>query len=116
MIVQKMKLTELINKGDLKIVNKLFEPDTEVSGGYASDLLSDVIANTKKGNVWITMQTHLNIIAVASLKELSAIIIVMDKNIQDDALEKATEEKITILKTDLTAFQISGKIYEYGIR
>ena len=62
------------------------------------------------------MQTHLNILAVANLKELSAIIIVMGKDIQEDTKIKAEEEKITILKTDLTAFQISGKIYELGVR
>ncbi len=111
-----MKLKELINKCGLQIVNNLYEPDREVSGGYTSDLLSDVIANSKKDNVWITMQTHLNILAVANLKELSAIIIVMEKDIQEDAKVKADEEKITILKTDLTAFQISGKIYELGVR
>lgn len=111
-----MNLTELIEKCDLKVVNSIFEPEAEITGGYSGDLLSDVIANAKKSNIWITMQTHLNIIAVASLKELSAIIIVMDKDIQNDALGKATEEKITILKTDMTAFQISGKMYEYGIR
>jgi hypothetical protein len=111
-----MNLIELVNKCGLKVVNELYQPDIDISGGYTSDLLSDVIANTKKDNIWITMQTHLNIIAVASLKELSAIIIVMDKDIQKDAKEKADEEKITILKTDLTAFQISGKMYELGIR
>jgi len=111
-----MKLEELINKCGLQIANKLYEPEREVSGGYTSDLLSDVIANSKKDNVWITMQTHLNILAVANLKELSAIIIVMGKDIQEDTKIKAEEEKITILKTDLTAFQISGKIYELGVR
>ena len=111
-----MKLAELINKCGMQIVNKMYEPEREVSGGYTSDLLSDVIANSKKDNVWITMQTHLNILAVANLKELSAIIIVMGKDIQEDTKIKAEEEKITILKTDLTAFQISGKIYELGVR
>jgi hypothetical protein len=111
-----MNLTELIEKCDLKVVNSIFEPEAEITGGYSGDLLSDVIANTKKDNIWITMQTHLNIIAVASLKELTAIIIVMDREIQDDAKVKAEEEKITILKTKLTAFQISGKIYELGFR
>jgi len=111
-----MTIKNLISNTGLKILTELYEPEREVSGGYTSDLLSDVIANSKKDNVWITMQTHLNIIAVANLKELAAIIIVMDREIQKDALEKAKEEKIAILQTGLTAFQISGKIYEFGIR
>lgn len=111
-----MKIKELIEKCELQVVNEMFEPEKEVSGGYTSDLLSDVIANSKKDNVWITMQTHLNIVAVASLKELTAIIIVMNREIDKDALEKAREEKILVLSTNLTAFQISGKIFESGIK
>jgi hypothetical protein len=111
-----LKIKELIEKCELQVVNEMFEPEKEVSGGYTSDLLSDVIANSKKDNVWITMQTHLNIVAVASLKELTAIIIVMNREIDKDALEKAREEKILVLSTNLTAFQISGKIFESGIK
>jgi hypothetical protein len=111
-----LKIKELINTCELEVLTELFEPEREVSGGYTSDLLSDVIANTEKDNIWITMQTHLNIIAVASLKELTAIIIVMNREVDKDAIEKAKEEKITILRTNLTAFQISGKIFESGIK
>lgn len=111
-----MKIKEIIEKFGLKIFNEVFEPDREVSGGYTGDLLSDVIANSKKDNIWITMQTHINIIAVASLKELTAIIIVMGREVDKDAVEKANEEKITVLGTDLTAYRMSGKIFESGIK
>jgi hypothetical protein len=111
-----MKIKEIIEKFGLKVFNEVFEPERDVSGGYSGDLLSDVIANSKKDNVWITMQTHINIIAVASLKELSAIIIVMGREVDKDAIAKANEEKIIVLGTDLTAYQISGKIYESGIK
>lgn len=111
-----MKIAELIEKFNLKVLNEVFEPQRDVSGGYTGDLLSDVIANSKRDNLWITMQTHINIIAVASLKELSAILIVMGREPDKDALAKANEEKIIVLGTDLTAYQISGKLYEYGIK
>ena len=110
-----MNISELIEYCELKVINEIYEPERNISGCYTSDLLSDVIANSKKDNVWITMQTHLNIIAVASLKELTAIIIVMGREIDKDAIKKAEEEKILLLKTNLTAYQISGKIYECGI-
>lgn len=110
-----MKIKELIKICGLEVINELYEPDRIVSGGYTSDLLSDVIANSRKDNVWITMQTHLNIIAVASLKELSAIIVVMNRNIEKEVLEKAKEERILVLRTKLNAYQISGKIFESGI-
>jgi hypothetical protein len=112
----KMKLSELINITGLNSVTDVFEPDKEITGAYTSDLLSDVIANSKKDQIWITLQTHQNIVAVASLKEIAAIVIVMDKDIGADTLEKANSEKITILRTGLTAFQISGMIYESGIK
>jgi predicted transcriptional regulator len=111
-----MNLKDLIKEFDLKPVAGYKEDNIDVSGAYTSDLLSDVIANTKKGDIWITLQIHVNIIAVAHLKELSAIIIVMNKDVDKDTLEKANSENIPILKTDMTTFQISGKLYEYGIR
>lgn len=111
-----MKLEEITIKLGLIKATKFFGGEKEISGAYTSDLLSDAMANSKKDNVWITLQTHLNIIAVASLKELTAIIIVLDKEIDKDTLEKAETEKITILKTTMTAYQVSGKLYELGIR
>jgi len=111
-----MKLEEITNKIELNNATKFFGGGRQISGVYTSDLLSDVMANSKKDNVWITLQTHLNIIAVASLKELAAIIIVLDKEIDKDTLDKAESENITILRTAMTAYQVSGKLYELGIR
>jgi hypothetical protein len=111
-----MKLEKITNKLEIKKITKFFGNDREISGAYTSDLLSDVMANSKKDNVWITLQTHLNIIAVASLKELAAIIIVLDKEIDKDTLDKAESENITILGTPMTAYQVSGKLYELGIK
>jgi len=111
-----MNIKELIEKFELKVLSELHDSGRNVSGGYSGDLLSDVMANSKKDNVWITMQTHLNIIAVASLKELSAIIIVLNREVDKDTLDKANEEKIMVLSTNLNSYQISGKIFESGIK
>jgi len=111
-----MKINELINIIKLETVTEIFNPGDDVTGAYTSDLLSDVISNTKKGYIWITLQTHINIIAVASLKELGGIIIVMNRELDSDVYDKAMEEKISIFRTDLNAFQISGKLYELGIK
>jgi hypothetical protein len=111
-----MKLEEITDKLGLEKGTRHFEGGRDISGAYTSDLLSDVIANSKKDNVWITMQTHLNIAAVAMLKELTAIIVVMNKEIDNDTVKKAEQEKINILKTGMTAYQVSGKLYELGIR
>jgi predicted transcriptional regulator len=89
--------------------------DREVTGGYSGDLLSDVIANSKAGNIWITMQVHVNIIAVAVLKELAAIIIVNGRHPGEDTLQKAEEEKIPILTSTQSAFDVAGRLYFLGV-
>lgn len=111
-----MKLADLINKLELEKLTEVSRPECEISGGYTSDLLSDVMANSKKDNIWITLQTHLNIAAVAKLKELAAIIIVMNKEVDSETVSKANDEKINILRTQMNAFQVSGRLYEMGLR
>jgi hypothetical protein len=82
-----------------------------VTGGYVGDLLSDVMANSVAGHLWITRQTHQNIIAVSSLKDHAAIIIVQDSGPGADTLEKAAAEGIPVLVSPLQAFELAGKIY-----
>jgi predicted transcriptional regulator len=111
-----MKLSEIINALNLKVASANADLNKEVSGVYTSDLLSDVMANSKKDNLWVTLQTHLNTVAIAVLKELSGIIIVLNKEADSDMLKKAADEKIPILKTEMNSFQVSGKLYELGLR
>ena len=108
---QKMKVSELIEKLGLTVYTGSVGLDREISGGYVSDLLSDVMGNGKEGNVWITLQNHMNVIAVASLKDMACIILV--KNIVPSAeiIEKADEEGISILGATENTFELSGKIY-----
>jgi hypothetical protein len=82
-----------------------------VTGGYTGDLLSDVIANSKEGHIWITRQVHQNIVAVASLKEHAGIILVNSCEPTKDTLEKAQSEKIPVMVSALPAFELTGKIY-----
>ncbi|MCJ7681976.1 MAG: serine kinase, partial [Candidatus Aminicenantes bacterium] len=83
----------------------------EVTEGYTGDLLSDVMANSREGNIWITLQTHQNIVAVAKLKELAGIILVNDRRPDKETQAKADAEGVTLLLTKDTAFVISGKLY-----
>ena len=106
-----MKLKEIVERLHLSVQCGEDRMDEHVSGGYASDLLSDVIANSKAGNVWVTMQVHVNIVAVAVLKELAGIIIVQGRQPSEDTLRKAREEKVAIIVSNLPAFETVGKIY-----
>ena len=85
--------------------------DRNVTGAYTSDLLSDVIANSREGKLWITLQTHQNTLAVAKLKELAGIILVNDREPDKETRQKAQEEGIPLLQTTDSAFVISGKLF-----
>jgi len=87
-----------------------------VTGGYASDLLSNVMGQATAGNIWVTMQGHQNIVAVASLAGLAAIVIAGGAEPAPETLKKADQEGIVILITSLSAFEVVGRLYQLGIR
>jgi predicted transcriptional regulator len=106
-----MTVKELVEKANLKIFSGENGLSNEISGGYTCDLLSDVMGHAEAGHVWITLQTHKNVMAIASLKELAAIIMVKGSKPDDDTLQQSNEENIPILGTDLQEFEISGIVY-----
>lgn len=110
-----MKLKEVVEKLNLRVLCGGQHLDREVTGGYSGDLLSDVIGNSKGGNVWVTMQVHVNIVAVAVLKELAAVIIVQGRSVAEDTLHKAQEENVTILASELPAFETAGRLNRLGV-
>ena len=88
----------------------------EARGGYASDLLSDVMANAQDGDVWITMQRHVNIVAVAQLKNLAAIVIVNGRQPEADMVARAAEHGVAVVTTPFPAFDVAGRLYAAGLR
>jgi len=111
-----MKLQEIVKKMGFEVIVGSELLDREVTGGYAGDMLSDVLANAKKGNIWVTLQTHLNIVAVASTKELSGIVLVNGRIPVEDTMKKAEVEKIPIMTSKLPAFKVVGELYVMGLR
>ncbi len=106
-----MKTSEIVNRLNLDIIAGGNGMQRDVTGGYVSDLLSDVIGHAAEGNIWITLQTHQNIVAVASLKELSGIIIVKGSTPDADTIKRCNEENIPLLLTDFDTFRITGELY-----
>ena len=106
-----MDLESIVKALNLKIRSGEDKLKTEIQGGYTGDLLSDVMGNSKEGDIWITRQVHQNIVAVASLKEHAGIILVQDSEPAKDTLEKALKEGIPIMISDLSAFEVTGRIY-----
>ena len=111
-----MKLAELCQKLSLEAQTQAGKLDQEVTGGYASDLLSCVMAKAQAGNVWITIQSHSNIVAVASLLNLAGIIIAEGAQPEAATIEKAERENVVLLTTPLTTYVVSGKLFELGVR
>lgn len=106
-----MDLDEIVRHFNLKVFSGFDKLNTQVSDGYTGDLLSDVMANSKEGDLWMTRQVHQNIIAVASLKDHAGIILVHGADPAKDTLEKALKENIPVMGTDLPGFEMAGKLY-----
>ena len=106
-----MKLQNLADELLLKTLSHDKGLSKDVSGGYVSDLLSDALANCAEDSVWITLQKHTNIVAVASLKNLAGIIIVGGRELEEDVLKQAEAKEVTIMTTPMSAFETAGKIY-----
>ena len=112
-----MNLQEIINHFDLTVLThpKSFS-SVRPTGGYASDLLSCVIAGAKPGNLWLTIQAHNNIVAVASLNELAAVIVTENASPEASVIDKANEQGVTLLVSRENTYTLAGKLWELGIR
>jgi hypothetical protein len=109
-----MKLKELGEKLELKGVTQIF--DRDVTGVYISDMVSDVIANAKAGDLLVTVQLHSNVIAAANLVDICGIVATQGKLPADDVVKMAEKAKIAIFSTGLTRWQMATRLYEAGIR
>ncbi len=110
-----MTLEELSRKLSLEVRTAAGKLRTEVTGGYAADLLSCVMAKAQAGNVWVTLQSHPNVVAVASLLNLAGVIVTEGMIPDATTVEKAEEEGIPILTTELTTFTVVGRLFELGV-
>lgn len=111
-----MTVAQLIQAMDLRLLNPAADIEREVTGGYAGDLLSFVLAKGEAGMAWITVQTHLNVIAVASLHEFSCVIIAENCTVDAETIAKAAEEGIAVLSSPLSSYILAGRLYELGVR
>lgn len=107
-IITELNLTLLTSPRDLNSIHP--------QGGYASDLLSCVMAGAQPQNIWVTLQAHMNVVAVAVLREVSAVIITEDAKPEADVIEKANQQGIILLSTPEQNYEIVGKLWELGIR
>lgn len=110
-----MNLAEICRALSLEVRTGADRLEREVTGGYASDLLSCVMARAQAGNIWVTLQAHPNIVAVASLLNLAGVIITEGVIPDETTVSKAEEEGVALLLTPLTTFAVVGKLTALGI-
>jgi predicted transcriptional regulator len=109
-----MKLQEIIEKADLKPLTNVEERD--VDGVFISDMLSDVMTGAKPGNLWLTVQTHTNVVSAANLVDLSAIVITQGKNVPENTVELANRYHVIVLSTPLQTFELAAKLVQIGLK
>ncbi|MGI6357826.1 MAG: DRTGG domain-containing protein [Bacillota bacterium] len=110
-----MLLSEVIQALQLTCLTQMSEGDVPVKLGYAADLLSDVMGNAVPGSIWVTLQCHPNVVAVASLLNLAAVVIVGKAVPDQQTLQKAEQAGVTLLRSQYTAFETIGRLYQLGI-
>lgn len=107
-----MKISEIIEKLDLSVLTKADYEDREVTGCYIGDLLSHVMGKAQPEDLWITIMNNINIVAVASLCDVAAILLCEGVSAPADVLGKADGQDVVILKSELSAYELAGKIRE----
>lgn len=113
-----MTLNDMAKALSLDSLTPTLPPDAsaELSGGYVSDLLSDALANAPSDGVLVTVQVHMNVLAVAVHTELAAVIFASGRTPERAVIEKAIEERIPLYRSNESAFDVVGKLYAKGLR
>ncbi len=110
-----MNVKELVNRFNLHVAAGQDNLDRPIQGGYCGDLLSDVMANAPAGCIWLTVQTHQNIVPVAVLHDMAAIVLTGGHDPDPETMEKANEEGIPILMWPGSAFKLAGQVCGAGM-
>ena len=105
-----MRIHDILEPCQLKLITG--DPERQITGFYACDLLSWAISHAQEGNLWVTVMNNINVLAVASLVDVSCIVIPEDIEIPEVLAEKAWEKEITLLSTPLPAADLIIKAYE----
>ena len=110
-----MLVSDLIPLIEAKNLTPSVSADREVTCGYVCDLLSWVMSHGDTGMAWVTVQTHMNVIAVAVLSEMACVILPEGIDMEEESLAKAVAENMVVLQSPLSAFDICGRMAAKGI-
>ncbi|MBR6028061.1 MAG: AraC family transcriptional regulator [Clostridia bacterium] len=110
-----MKVSELQKLIGAENLTPEVAEDREITCGYACDLLSWVMAHGDEGMAWVTVQTHMNVVAVAVLSDMACIVLPEGIRMEAESLQKAKDEGMTVLTSRLTAYEICGRLFAQGV-
>ena len=110
-----MTVKEVLELIEAKDMTPETDKNTEVSCGYTCDLLSWVMAHGTAGMAWVTVQTHMNVIAVALLSDMACVIMPEGIEMEKESLDKADAEGMCVLQSPLSSYEICGRMHEKGI-
>lgn len=108
-----MNINELKEKLEIKTLTNI--ENNEIKGVFISDMLSDVMSSAKPQNLWITVQTHKNIVSASNLIDISGIIITHNKKVPQETIDLANKFHVNILLTSLSTFEIISKLITLGV-
>ncbi|MEW8958840.1 MAG: DRTGG domain-containing protein [Moorella sp. (in: firmicutes)] len=107
-----MRLREIVERLHLQVLSGEKALDREVTGGYCSDLISDFMANGTPGCLWLTLQTHMNVVAVALLTGAAGVVFTGGRGIPPEVCRKAEAEGLPLLQTPHSTFEMAGRLYQ----
>ncbi|MEA5027207.1 MAG: hypothetical protein VB012_06100 [Erysipelotrichaceae bacterium] len=110
-----MKIKELAEMTNWQLHASIQSQEKEIRGAFVGDLLSWVMGHSKPEQAWITVQAHINVVAVGVLREFSCLIICEDSQVDEAMLAQALEENLPIFQTTLSAFDVCRKLIELGV-
>ena len=111
-----MKVKELLPLIEAVNMTPAADAEKEILCGYTCDLLSWVMASGQEGQAWVTVQTHMNVIAVASLHEMACVILPENIDMDQEVLAKAESEGLCVLKSPLSGYEICGRMHAAGVQ
>ena len=110
-----MKVKELLALIAAENLTPAADLEKDILCGYSCDLLSWVMKNGQEGMAWVTVQTHMNVIAVAVLAEMACVILPESIDMEQDVLDKAQAEGLCVMKTALSSYEICGRMHAAGV-
>jgi hypothetical protein len=111
-----MRLHELAEALDLCELNPSVDDDAEITQGYVSDLLSDILAHAPAGSVLVTLLANPDVLAVASLAGLRAVIFSSGRTPHDDAIERFKADRMSLFGSQADSFELVGQLYDLGLQ